>query len=208
MGFPKKCNTIKPKLTTLYCDVFGVLETPFGLLLWFIYDYTNRHYNYFYNVRSSLPCWFFILVGPLIAGFLVAALTLRLRSVPLICRWVSDLLWSMLWSTSVFILLCFYFLPPWNRVLAPRIEDTLSKGYLWSSTQRWLMLLRNPTILSLSVVARRRYLSRCLGIPSRWLAMLTSLLVMYRVFWKPLRSKHHIRHNTLNDSECRNIYHY
>jgi hypothetical protein len=28
----------------------------------------------FYNVRSSLPCWFFTLVGPLIAGFLVAAL--------------------------------------------------------------------------------------------------------------------------------------
>jgi hypothetical protein len=57
-----------------YCDVFTVLEKPFGLLLRFIYDFTSRHYNFFYNVRSSLPCWFFILVGPLIAGFLVAAL--------------------------------------------------------------------------------------------------------------------------------------
>jgi hypothetical protein len=39
-----------------YCDVFMILETPFGLLLRFIYDFTSRHYNYFYNVRSSLPC--------------------------------------------------------------------------------------------------------------------------------------------------------
>jgi hypothetical protein len=94
-----------------------VLETPFGLLLRFIYDSTSRHYNYSYSVRSSLPCWFFILVGPLIAGFLVAALisllwsalTLRLWSVPLICSDVAsligsfDLLWRcvsdrLLWS--------------------------------------------------------------------------------------------------------------
>jgi hypothetical protein len=75
-------------------------------------------------VRSSLPCWFFILVGPLIAGFLVAALiwllwsppdvasligsfdlplTFRLWSVPLIYSWrcVSDrLLWSALTLVS------------------------------------------------------------------------------------------------------------
>jgi hypothetical protein len=77
-----------------------VLATPFGLLLCFIYDFTSRHCNYFYNVRSSLPYWFFILVGPLIAGFLVATLicsfdlllTLRLWSVSLVSSWrcVSD----------------------------------------------------------------------------------------------------------------------
>jgi hypothetical protein len=92
-------------------------------LLRFIYDFTSRHYNYFYNVArtrltaSSLPCWFFILAGSLIAGFLVAALiwllwsplTLRLWSAPLIFPDVAsligsfDLLWRcvsdrLLWS--------------------------------------------------------------------------------------------------------------
>jgi hypothetical protein len=101
-----------------YIVTCSVLETPFGLLLCFIYDFISRHYNFFYNVRFSLPCWFFILVGPLSAGFLVAALiwllwsapdvasligpfdqllTLHLWSVPLICSWrcISDRpLWS------------------------------------------------------------------------------------------------------------------
>jgi hypothetical protein len=96
------------------------LETPLGLLLRFIYDFTSRHYNCFYNVRSSLPCWFFILVGPLIAGFLVAALILGLSDLTfrsLICffdlllwRCVSD--W-LLWSAR------FYCLSPWNRVFGP-----------------------------------------------------------------------------------------
>jgi hypothetical protein len=87
-----------------YCEAFTVLETPFGLLLCFIYDFTSRHYNYIYNVHSSLPCLFLILAGPLIDGFLVAAL-----------------IW-FLWSAL------FYCSPPSNRVLAPRIEDTLWKG--------------------------------------------------------------------------------
>jgi hypothetical protein len=80
------------------CDVFTVLKTPFGLLFLFIYDFTSSYYNYFHNVAwtrltaSSLPCWFFILVGPLIAGFLAAALI-----------WLFDLLWrcvsdQLLWS--------------------------------------------------------------------------------------------------------------
>jgi hypothetical protein len=98
-----------------------VLETPFGVLLRFIYDFIS-HYNYYYNVTltrmtaSSLPCWFFILVGPLIAGFLDAALMLRLWSAPLISA-------------------RFYSLPPWNRVLAPGIENTLSKGNFSSVVQ-------------------------------------------------------------------------
>jgi hypothetical protein len=41
-------------------------------------------------VRSSLPCWFFILVGLLIAGFLVAPLMLRLWSAPLICPYLQN----------------------------------------------------------------------------------------------------------------------
>jgi hypothetical protein len=92
----------------------------FRIVTSFIYDFTSRHYNYFYNVRPSLPCWFFILVGPLIAGFLVAALIWLLWS-PLTLR-----LWSALLISR------FYCSPPWNRVLAPRIEDTLSKGaFFW-----------------------------------------------------------------------------
>jgi hypothetical protein len=53
----------------------------------------------------------------------------------------------------------------------------LSKGSLLSSTQRWLVLFRNPTVRSVRC-SGKRYLSRCLGIPSCWLAMLTSVLVM------------------------------
>jgi hypothetical protein len=152
-------------LPSSYCDVLGVQETPFGLLICFITTSLVVTKKFCYNVRSSLLCWVFILVGPLIVGFLVAALIWFLWSPLLFC--VSDL-----------ILLGFYSLPPWNRALAPRIEDTLSKGNFSSSTQLWLVLLRNPTIRSLFIVAGRRYLSRCIGIPSRWLAMPTSVLVM------------------------------
>jgi hypothetical protein len=37
------------------CNIvtFTVLETPFGLLLRFIYDFTSRHYNYLYNVTRT-----------------------------------------------------------------------------------------------------------------------------------------------------------
>jgi hypothetical protein len=103
-----------------------VLETPFGLLLRFIYDSTSRHYNYFYNAGSSLPCWFFILVGPLIAGFLVAAriwllwsaLTLRLwsDSFDFFWRCVSDrLLWSA-WRcvSDRFLWICSFDLLLWR----------------------------------------------------------------------------------------------
>jgi hypothetical protein len=53
---------------------------PFGLLLRFIYDFTSRHYNYFYNVTrtkltaSLLPGWFLVFrcwsdLTPLICSF-------------------------------------------------------------------------------------------------------------------------------------------
>jgi hypothetical protein len=147
-----------------------VLETPFGLLLRFItallvvttITFTMCALHFRVDSLSWLVLW-------LLASWLLL--------------WPSDIaslssFFDLLWSTPVFILLGFYFLPPWNRVLAPQMEDTMSKGYFSSSTQRWLVLLRNPTIRSLFVVAGRRYLSRCLGISSRWLAMLTSVLAM------------------------------
>jgi hypothetical protein len=88
--------SIGPLLNTK-CDVLGYWRHRSGLLLPLFTTSLVVTTITFYNVRSSLPCWFFILVGPLIAGFLVAALicpfhlllTLRLWSVPLIC---SDLL--------------------------------------------------------------------------------------------------------------------
>jgi hypothetical protein len=99
---------------------YFLLETPFGLLLRFTYDVTSRHNNYFYNVTrtrltaSSLTCWFLVFRC-------WSDLTFHLWSVlvPLLWRCVSD---RLLWSARL------YFLPPWNRVMVPRIEDTLSKG--------------------------------------------------------------------------------
>jgi hypothetical protein len=76
-----------------------VLETPFGLLLRFIYDFTSRHYNYFYNetrtrlTAYSLPGWFLVLrcLSDLTSRFCSACL------VPLSWRFVSDrLLWPAL----------------------------------------------------------------------------------------------------------------
>jgi hypothetical protein len=96
-----------------------VLETPFGLLLRFIYDFTSRHYNYLYNVTLftsllilylgwSSDCW---LLGccsnltPLISSWhfisdrlLWSALTLRLWAAPLICSDVASLIGSLICS--------------------------------------------------------------------------------------------------------------
>jgi hypothetical protein len=134
----KCCSVIN---CSVYCDVFTLLETPFGLLLRVFTTLLVATTITFYNVRTSLPCWFFILVGSLIAGFLVAALIWLLWSPPDVASLIGSfdrLLWSapLIFSSDVaslidsFDLLGSYFLPPWNRVLAPRIEDTLSKGSL------------------------------------------------------------------------------
>jgi hypothetical protein len=115
-----------------------------GLLLWFIYDSTSHHYN-FYNFFSqcalftsvlilylgwSSDCWLlggcsnlFLWSPPDIASLIRSydlPLTLHLWPVPLICFYLPG----------------FYSLPPWSRVLAPQIEDTLLKGYFSSATQR------------------------------------------------------------------------
>jgi hypothetical protein len=80
------------------CDVFTVLEAPFGLLLRFIYDFTSRHYNYFYNVArtrltaSSLPCCFLVLRC-------WSDLTFRLWSAPWIFCLTCLSLSLMLWPT-------------------------------------------------------------------------------------------------------------
>jgi hypothetical protein len=62
----------------------SVLETPFGLLFWFIYDFTSRHYNLF--LQCALTLWrcvlersWFLCSGPLIS------LDLLLLSAFLIC---------------------------------------------------------------------------------------------------------------------------
>jgi hypothetical protein len=86
-------------LINIYCMVLWrvrVRETPFGLLLRFIYDFTSRHYNYFYSVTrtrltaSSLPCCFLVLRC-------WSDQTFRLWSALVLLPWhcVSDrLLWS------------------------------------------------------------------------------------------------------------------
>jgi hypothetical protein len=142
-----------------------VLETPFGLLLRFIYDFTSRHYNHCYNVTrtrltaSSLPCWFFILVGPLIAGFLVAALPFRLSS--------ASVIYSYLKCS-----------PPWNRALAPRIEDTLSKGNFSSVVQ----VVTGITFVNICCCHNNCLPNRCLRIATIRLSNLTCI-------WEPLHSK-------------------
>jgi hypothetical protein len=167
------CRGTWPFLTAK-CDVFchwrrqmwrtRVLETPFGFFHRFIYDFTSRHYNFFYSVTrtrltaSSLPCWFLILVGPLIAGFLIAAL-----SDPLISSEVASLI-------SSFDLPGFYSLPPWNRVLAPRIGDALSKGNFSAVGQ----VVTGITSVNI----------RCLGI-----ATIRSLFVVAGALTEPLLSK-------------------
>jgi hypothetical protein len=166
-------TVVKITRSYIYCDVFclwrrqmwraRVLETPFGLLLCFIYDFTSRHYNFFYNVRSSLPCWFFILVGPLTAGFLVAALILGFWSalVPLLWHGVSD---RLVWSAR------FYCSPPWDRVLAPRIEDILSKGNFSSVGQ--------VVLTGITSVNIRCYDNNCLPIRCLGIATILSLIVV------------------------------
>jgi hypothetical protein len=79
--------------------------------------------------------------------------------------------WLRLWSVR-FDLLFLLKSTLLSRSTPEWCENTLSKGCLLSSTQRLLVLLRNPTIRSLFVVAGKRYLCLCLGIPSRWLTML------------------------------------
>jgi hypothetical protein len=112
----------------------------------FCYDFTSRHYNLYLQCALftsvltlylgwSSDCW--------LLGCCSDTLTLRLWEIPLISS--DRVLWSPLicawYCVSGFIFLGFYALPPWNRVLAPRIEDILPKGYFPSSAQRWLVLL-------------------------------------------------------------------
>jgi hypothetical protein len=130
-----------------------------------------------FTMRSSLPCWLFILVGPLIAGFLVAVLIWFLCSPPDVVSLIGSF-WSAFLSS--------FYLLFWSRLSA------LVQSGLLSSTVGWtrkhllkgfhfpcqLVLLRISTIRSLFVVEGQRYLCRRLGILSRWLAILTSVLVM------------------------------
>jgi hypothetical protein len=116
----------------------------------FIYDFTSRHYSYFYNARSSLPCWFFILVGPLIAGFLVAALILGLSDLTYVASLIGsfDLLSSQSQSHiatdgQIFITITVLFL--WGALSDKRTD--LSFVYAAGPCQRSLSRVRVPWYL-------------------------------------------------------------
>jgi hypothetical protein len=161
-----------------------VLETPFGLLFRFIYDFTSRHYNYFPNetrprlTASSLPCWFFVrrCWSDLTPRFWSACL------VHMIWLFISDrpwFLWSDVSSLIVsFDLLLFFCSPPWNRVLAPRIEDTLSRGNFSSVVQ----VVMGITLVNIRCSDNNCLPSHCLGIATICLSNITCI-------WEPLHSK-------------------
>jgi hypothetical protein len=140
-------------------------------------------YSRLYNVTrtrltaSSLPCWFLFCVGPLIVGFLVAALILCLSDLTfrLWSTYLISALTLRLWSAR------FYSLPPWNRVLAPRIEDTLSKGNFSSVVQ---VVVTWITFVNICCSDNNCLPSRCLGIATIW-----SLFVLAGALIKPLLSK-------------------
>jgi hypothetical protein len=141
-----------------------VLETPFGLLLRFITTSLVVTTITFYNVRSSLPCWFLILVDPLIAGFLVAVLIWHRWSSPDVASLIGsfDLLLTLrLWSAPLICPFFFFCSPPRNRVLAPRIEGTLSKGYFSSVGQ---VVVTGITSVNIRCSDNNCSPSRCLGI--------------------------------------------
>jgi hypothetical protein len=99
--------------TEIYCDVLGylitsehqnvtcsVLETPFGLLLCFIYDFTSRHYNYFLQCALftsvllpylgwSSDCWLLGCCSNL-TPLICSDVTSLIGSFDLLWRWVSD----------------------------------------------------------------------------------------------------------------------
>jgi hypothetical protein len=101
---------------------------------------------------------------------------------------VSDRPWFLCSDVASLIgsfnLLGFYSLQPWNRVLAPRIEDTLLKGYFSSVGQ---------VVMGITSVNIRCSDNNCS--PSRCLANAHISLSNVPCIWEPLRSKHHIRHN-------------
>jgi hypothetical protein len=127
--------------------------------------------------------WSAFLIAPLICSWRYVS-DRFLRSAPLICvsdcsfDFCSDLrLWSLLWSAPLssaligvsgrsldlflWSLLGFYSLPPWNRVLAPRVEDTLSNGYFSSVGQ---VVVRGITSVNIRRSDNNYSPSRCLGI--------------------------------------------
>jgi hypothetical protein len=89
--------------------------------------------------------------------------------VPLLWRCVSD---QLLWSAR------FYCSPPWNRMLAPRIEDTLLKGNFSIVVQ---------VVTGITFVNIRCSDNNCL--PSRCLWIATILLSNVTCIWEPLRRK-------------------
>jgi hypothetical protein len=97
-------------------DVLGCTGDHFGLLLWFYYDFTSRHYNLFYNVTRTRLIAFIPYPG--------WASDLLLWSGSLVCFYLP---WSLLWSV--------FDLPSalvWSLYLlqSAGLEDTFLKGFV------------------------------------------------------------------------------
>jgi hypothetical protein len=167
------CNVACYATEDAKCDVFTVLETAFRLLLRFIYNFTSRHYNYFYNVTwtrlttSSLPGWFLVL-----RCWSDLTPRLWLALIPLLWRCISD---RLLRSAP------FYCSPLWNRVLAPQIENTLSKCNFSPVVQ---VVATGITFVNIRCSGSNCLPSRCLGI-----ATIPSLFIVAGALIEPLLSK-------------------
>jgi hypothetical protein len=106
---------------------------------------------------SSLLGWFLALhclLSALIACFFTAWLILGSLL----------LIWS---ASSVLVCLCLKCSPPWNRFLAYRVGDTLSKGKCSSVIQ----VVTGIAFDNIRCSDNNCLPSRCLGVPSHWLAV-------------------------------------
>jgi hypothetical protein len=172
-GIAASCCTLYSNFSIVTCLPYWPLLTPnltcsdtgdaVRFVNSFIYDPTSRHYNFFYNVLWPSH---------------VASLSGS-----------SDLLWSgplisfdlLLWSASLvasltsFFDLSFYCRNlPCSVYFPGLVREHLVQGlsFIFNSA---LASVASESNNSVSVVAGKRYLCRCLGIPSRLLSMLTCL---------------------------------
>jgi hypothetical protein len=162
------CLQSWPLLNTK-CDVLG---------------YWRLRSDYYFVLLTTSLVVTTILQCALFISLLILRFSLLLWSWP--C--VSDRSWFLCSEFASLIgsfdLPGFYSLPPWNRVLAPRIEDILSKGNFSSVVQ---------IVTGITFVTFRCSDNNCS--PSRCLTIAVVRLSNVTCIWEPLRSKHHIRHN-------------
>jgi hypothetical protein len=102
------------------CNVFTVTGDAFLIVTLFYYDFTSRHYNYFFTICSdplTLRLWAF----PLISSD-------RALWSPLIC--VSGRSFDLLWSASVIPSLIWINLLIWSRLWSA--SALVWSGLVWS----------------------------------------------------------------------------